>query len=233
MGTIGGNLCLDTRCNYWDQSFEWRKAIGFCLKRDGDTCWVAPGSRRCLAVSSTDAAPALLALDASVEFAAADGVRQVRVADLYRNDGIDYIARRPNELLTRIRIPPADGWRSTYWKVRRRGAFDFPVVSVAAAVRLARDSSIEDARIVVGSVASCPIDVPEAAQALIGGRLSDAAVAEAAERAARPAKPMDNTDFALVWRKRLVRDVAGYALRELRGDDIRVERRRVAHVQLM
>jgi len=100
MGTVGGNLCLDTRCTYYDQSYEWRKAIDFCLKKDGVTCWVAPSSKRCLAVSSTDLAPALMALGASVRFVSKDGDRTVSLDDLYWNDGIDYIARKPGEILT-------------------------------------------------------------------------------------------------------------------------------------
>src|SRR5213593_4265924 len=132
MGTLGGNLCLDTRCNYYDQNYEWRKAIDFCMKKDGGTCWVATSSPKCLAVSSTDTAPALLALGARVTLVCADASRQLAVSDLYRNDGIDYLTRRPTEILASIHVPRLDGWRSTYWKLRRRGAFDFPVLSVAA-----------------------------------------------------------------------------------------------------
>jgi 4-hydroxybenzoyl-CoA reductase subunit beta len=233
MGTIGGNLCLDTRCNYYDQSYEWRKAIDFCMKKDGGTCWVATSSPKCLAVSSTDSAPALMALGASVTLVSADETRNLTVADLFQNDGIHYLARRPTEILASIHVPPRDGWRSTYWKLRRRGAFDFPVLSVAAAVKVARDGTVEDARIVLGAVASRPMDAPEANLSLIGRTLSDAAIADASELAARPARPMDNTDFALVWRKRVTRDFVGYALRELRGDDVRALRRGIAKHELL
>src|SRR5258707_10826936 len=126
MGTIGGNLCLDTRCNYYDQNYEWRKAIDFCMKKDGKICWVATGSPKCLAVSSTDTAPALLALGATVTLVGADATRELPIGDLYRNDGIHYLTRQPHEILTTIHLPRLDGWRSTYWKLRRRGAFDFP-----------------------------------------------------------------------------------------------------------
>ena len=101
MGTIGGNLCLDTRCNYYDQNYEWRKAIGFCMKKDGAICWVAPSSSRCLAVSSADTVPALLALGATITLTSADGIRQIPVASLYRNDGIDYLTRAPEEIRER------------------------------------------------------------------------------------------------------------------------------------
>ena len=232
MGTLGGNLCLDTRCNYYDQTYEWRKAIDFCMKKDGETCWVAPSSRRCLAVSSTDAAPMLAALGADAVLRTAERERRVPVADLYRNDGIDYLTRQRNELLTAVHVPDATGWRSAYWKLRRRGSFDFPVLSVAAALRFGPDRTVTAARIVLGAVASCPLVADKSGAALVGGDLSDAAIATAADLATRPARPMDNTDFSLVWRKRMVRDLVSYALREVRGDDVRELRRRVSRALL-
>jgi len=232
VGTIGGNLCLDTRCNYYDQNYEWRKAVNFCMKKDGDTCWVATSSPKCLAVSSTDTAPALVALGATVTLVSAEKTRKIALADLYRNDGIHYLTRQPNEILTAIDVPRLDGWRSTYWKLRRRGSFDFPVLSIAAAIKLAPDGAVETARIVLGSVASRPIDVPEAASSLVGWRLTDEAIARASARAAVPARPMDNTDFTLAWRKRVTRDFVTYALRELRGDDMTKLRRSVARQSL-
>jgi 4-hydroxybenzoyl-CoA reductase subunit beta len=232
MGTLGGNLCLDTRCNYYDQNYEWRKAIDFCMKKDGTICWVATGSPKCLAVSSTDTAPALLALGAAVTLVSANATRQVAVADLYRNDGIDYLTRRPDEVLTAVHVPAMDGWRSVYWKVRRRGSFDFPVLSVAAAAAFSADGTIETARIVLGAVASRPIDAVAAATALAGQRLTDEVIAHAAQMAAAPAKPMDNTDFDLTWRKRIATDVVTYALRELRGDDVREWRRKLSRIIL-
>src|SRR5471030_2344602 len=226
MGTLGGNLCLDTRCNYYDQNYEWRKSIDFCMKKDGKICWVATGSPTCLAVSSTDTAPALLALGASVTLVSANGTRQVAAADLYQNDGINYLTRRADEILTAVHIPNMDGWRSVYWKLRRRGSFDFPVLSVAAAAKFGDDGKVEGARIILGAVASRPIDAAAAETAIIGQRLTDDVIAHDAERAAQPAKPMDNTDFDLTWRKRVMKDVVTYALRELRGDDVREWRRK-------
>ncbi len=206
MGTLGGNLCLDTRCNYYDQNYEWRKAIDFCMKKDGETCWVAPSSRRCLAVSSTDTAPMLVALGATITLQSAAGERSLPLAQLYRNDGIHYSTRRPDEVLTAVRLPDARGWRSAYWKLRRRGSFDFPVLSAAVALKCATDGTVEDARIVLGAVASCPMEAREASSSLVGGPLSDERIARATELAAGPARPMDNTDYSLVWRKRMTRD---------------------------
>ncbi len=232
MGTIGGNICLDTRCTYYDQSFEWRQAINFCMKKDGETCWVATSSDRCLAVSSTDAAPALMALGATVRLVSALGTRDLALGGLYANDGMSYLTRRPDEILTTVHLPEPAGWRSTYWKLRRRGSFDFPVASVAAAARFDGDRIIE-ARIVLGAVASCPLDVPAAGTRLAGQVLTDDLIAAVADDAYALAKPMDNTDFELVWRKKTVRSLVASALRELRGDDMREARVRLARHPLL
>jgi len=224
MATLGGNLCLDTRCNYYDQNYEWRKSIGFCLKKDGMTCWVAPGSSKCMAVSSTDTAPALMALGARVRLVSRAGEREVQLAQLYQNDGIHYIKRQPNELLTEVLLDSRHGCKSAYWKLRRRGSFDFPVLSVAAAARISKRGLVEDARIVVGSVACLPLVAKEASTFLVGKQLNQESIAEAASLAARIAKPLDNTDFDMTWRKRVTAEFVTYALRELRGDDMRAER---------
>src|SRR5262250_1437406 len=133
MGSIGGNLLLDTRCNYYDQNYEWRKAIHFCMKKDGEICWVAPSSPRCWAVQSSDCAPVIVAIGAKVKLVSSAGERMIGAADLYLDDGIQHLNKKPDELLTEIHLPPVDnknktGWRATYWKLRRRGAFDFPVL---------------------------------------------------------------------------------------------------------
>ena len=228
MGTIGGNLCLDTRCTYYDQSYEWRKAINFCMKKDGDTCWVATSSPKCLAVSSTDTAPMLQALGATVRLVSASGERTIAVADLYENDGMRYLTRRPDEILTAVNIPDQTGWRSTYWKLRRRGSFDFPVASAAVAARLSDAGEVAAIRVVLGAVASRPLESDRAAALLTGRRLTDEAMAEAADAAFMVAKPMDNTDYELVWRKKMVRALVTHALREIRGDDMRAARFAIA-----
>jgi 4-hydroxybenzoyl-CoA reductase subunit beta len=233
LATLGGNLCLDTRCNYYDQNYEWRKAIDFCMKKDGRICWVAPSSARCLAVSSTDSAPMLVALGATITLVGASGERSLPIAQLFRIDGIHFSTRRSDEILTAIRLPDAAGWRSAYWKLRRRGSFDFPVLSSAVAVKLAPDATVEAARIVLGAVASCPVEAVEAGLSLAGQRLTDEAITQAAELAAGPARPMDNTDYSLVWRKRITRDFVRYALREVRGDDVRELRRRISRAVLL
>jgi 4-hydroxybenzoyl-CoA reductase subunit beta len=228
MGTLGGNLCLDTRCTYYDQTHEWRKAIDFCMKKDGEICWVATSSPRCLAVSSSDTAPMLQALGAGVRLVSASGERELKVADLYENDGMQYLTRRPDEILTEIVLPEQAGWRSTYWKLRRRGSFDFPVASVAASARLDGDGRVQAIGLVAGAVASRPLSAPGAETLLVGERLSDERIAAAAQAVYAVAKPMDNTDFELVWRKRMVTALATYALQELRGDDMSAMRTKIA-----
>ena len=231
MGTLGGNLCLDTRCTYYNQNYEWRKAIDFCMKIEGTVCWVATASKRCLAVSSTDTAPALISLGAKVRLVSAEGEREVALESLYRNDGIDYLSRKPGEILAEVVLPQSDGWTSTYWKLRRRGSFDFPILGVAAAVKTARDGTVEDARLVLGAVSSHPLVIQ--VKGLLVGRKADDEIIEAVGNLAESrAKPMDNTDMDLRWRKRVVADFVGYAFRELRGDDMSAVRMRTARQSL-
>ena len=218
MGTLGGNVCVDTRCNYYNQSYEWRKAIGFCMKKDGDICLVAPGSPRCWAVSSSDTAPALWSLGARVRLVGPDGERAVPITALYRDDGIAYLAKRADEILTEIVLPPADGWRSTYLKLRRRGSFDFPILGVAAAVRLEGDV-VREARIVLGAVASLPRDATKAAAMLVGQRLTAETIEATADVAVGPARPLDNTDLTHPYRKKVARVYVARALARLAGLD--------------
>jgi 4-hydroxybenzoyl-CoA reductase subunit beta len=217
MGTLGGNVLLDTRCNYYDQNYEWRQAIDFCMKKDGTICWVAPGSPKCLAVQSADSVPVLIALGARVVFASPEGEREIALQDLYANDGIHYLTKRPDELLTEIRVPRPDGWFASYRKLRRRGAFDFPVLSVGAAVRRDADGRVAESRIVLGAVASAPVRASKAEEALSGRRLDAETIAAAAEAAAGPSRPMDNTDFSFLWRKEMTRRWVARALGDLAG----------------
>jgi 4-hydroxybenzoyl-CoA reductase subunit beta len=215
MGTLGGNLCLDTRCNYYNQSYEWRKAIDFCMKKDGAICWVAPSSPRCWAVSSSDVAPVMVAIGAEYVLAGPAGERVVPAGRFYHNDGINYLTKQPDEILTAVRLPAPDDWDAVYHKLRRRGSFDFPVLGVAAWVKW-DGGKVADARIVLGGVASYPQEVVEAGAALRGTSLPGEAIAAAAQAAFQPSKPMDNTDFDLSWRKQMTRVWVTRALEELR-----------------
>src|SRR2546426_1306619 len=215
MGTLGGNLCLDTRCNYYNQTYEWRKSIDFCMKKDGAICWVAPSSPRCWAVSSSDIAPVMVAIGAEYRLVGPQGERVVPAGRLYNNDGINYLTKQPDEILVEVRLPAPNGWDAVYHKLRRRGSFDFPVLGVAAWIQW-DGKTVVDARVVLGGVASYPQDVPEAGAALKGMSLGAETIAAAAEAAYRPSKPMDNTDFDLSWRKQMTRVFVTRALGDLR-----------------
>ena len=216
MGTIGGNLLLDTRCNYYDQNYEWRKGINFCLKKDGDVCWVAPGSRKCWAVQSSDLVPLMVAIGARVRLASTLGERMVDARGFYNDDGIDYLHKRADELLVDIHLPPTNGWRATYKKLRRRGAFDFPVLGVAARLDMDESGMVRDAKLVLGGIAPAPIEVAEAQAALVGFPLDDEHMEAAAEACYTKARPLDNTDFIMNWRKQMARPFVLRALEELR-----------------
>ncbi|HYM39717.1 MAG TPA: FAD binding domain-containing protein [Thermoplasmata archaeon] len=216
MATVGGNLCSDTRCNYYDQSYLWRRAVDFCLKKDGDICRVAPGSTRCWAVSSSDLAPVAIALEARVRLASVRGERALPVRALFRDDGIAHLDKAPDEILVDVALPRPDGMLSTYLKLRRRGSTDFPVLGIAIAARIDPDGRCDLIRIVVGAVAPSPIEIAEAERILSGNRLTDDLIEQAAEAVFRAVKPMDNTDLTPYHRKRVARLYVRRALMELR-----------------
>jgi 4-hydroxybenzoyl-CoA reductase subunit beta len=213
-GTIGGNLCVDTRCNYYDMTYEWRKAAGFCMKKDGDICLVAPSSPRCWAVSSSDTAPMAIALEGMVTLIGADGERELPVAALYRDDGIEYMAKRSSEVVTELRLRDAPDVRSAYVKLRRRGSIDFPIAGAAVAARMDGDV-VAGCHLVLSAVASHPLEATAAEDFLKGRRLDPDTIREAAELAFKPAKPLDNADLSHFWRKRMVRTVVEQALRRI------------------
>lgn len=236
MGTIGGNLCLDTRCNYYDQTHHWRAAIGWCMKAPGPKGWpmvpvgatgrsplptngipcrVAPGSPRCWAVSSTDSAPMLIALDAKVKLVNRQGERFIPVKELYRDDGMFYLNKRHEELVTEIHVPTANGVKSTYWKLRRRGSFDFPVLGVAVALKQAPDGRVEHVKIVLGGVGSHPMEMHQAAQLLMGQKITPDSLEAVAQAVFQPARPLDNTDYHLFYRKRMAAVYVKRAIAEL------------------
>lgn len=202
-GTIGGNLLLDTRCNYYNQTEFWRHSIGYCMKKDGDVCLVAPGSPRCWAISSADTAPVLVSLDAQARLLSVRGERIVPVRALFRDDGMHPYTKAADEILAEILLPPSPGWRSVYLKLRRRGSFDFPLLGVAVALRTAENGTVADARIVLGAVASHPVEATDAARLLIGQQLVPEVIAEVATVAARRSKPLDNADLTINYRKQV------------------------------
>jgi 4-hydroxybenzoyl-CoA reductase subunit beta len=203
MGTIGGNLLLDTRCNYYNQTEFWRHSIGYCMKKDGDVCLVAPGSPRCWAISSADTAPVLVSLNAQVRLVSTRGERLIPVRELFRDDGMAPYTIQRDEILTEILLPPADGWRSAYLKLRRRGSFDFPLLGVAVALRFAEDRTVADARITLGAVASHPVEAIDAAAQLLHQPLTPELIEAVASAASKRAKPLDNADLTINYRKQV------------------------------
>ena len=219
MGTIGGNVCVDTRCTYYNQTEDWRRSIGYCMKAEGEICWVATSSPSCLAHSASDSAPVLCALGATVVLVSQQGEREIPLPELYRDDGIAYLAKRPDEILSEIRIPSGSDsahCRSAFWKLRRRGSIDFAVLSAAVAIWI--DAGIvSDARIFLGAVGSQPVEAKEAQDSLIGQPLTADTIAVAAKLARKRAYPMDNTDFQAQWRGAMVVRYTEAALREAAG----------------
>lgn len=204
MGTLGGNVCLDTRCTYYNQSYFWRRSLGFCLKKDGDTCHVTQVGRKCVAAHSADTPPVLWVMGAAADLASADGERSVPVDTFYLADGIVNTVRRPDELVTRLRIPlPAPGTRTGFGKVRPRHSIDFPVLNLAVAVELEPDETIRGMRLVVSALGSRPREVTGLGE-LAGHRLDDDAIRSIAERAHQQCRPLTNIIVDPEWRRAMV-----------------------------
>jgi 4-hydroxybenzoyl-CoA reductase subunit beta len=217
MGTLGGNLLVDPRCNYYNQTYSWRKAVGFCMKKDGQICLVARSSPRCWAVSSSDSAPVALALNAQVTLHGVEGTRRIPAASLYKDDGIDYSTKLRDEVITGMQLPPAEGrMTSAYWKLRRRPSFDFPILGVAVALTW-DDGVVRHARGALGAVGSHPVDITPYLTPLNGARPGEELIAEIAEAADKPSRPLDNTDLSHYWRKRMTKVYIERALRDACG----------------
>ncbi|KAB2880815.1 4-hydroxybenzoyl-CoA reductase [bacterium] len=205
-GTIGGNILLDTRCYYYNQSHFWRKAVNNCMKKDGDICRVAPGGHRCYAISSCDTVPVLYALDAVITLVSAQGERKIPLREFYQNDGMAFNKMLPNEILTQVQIPKLPtGFRGAYMKLRRRQAIDYPMLGVMVGLILDDNEICLDAKIILGAVFPCPWEVTEAQNVLIGKKITEKEIEEASEIAYNTAKPMDLTNFRPAYRKRMVK----------------------------
>jgi len=214
MGTIGGNICLDTRCLWYNQSLTWRKSCGFCLKKDGDLCHVAPGGKFCWAAFSGDTPPALLCLGAEVEIASASGTRRIPLSEFYVNDGIVRLHLSPSELLTRVLLPAsAKGWRGSYQKLRVRGSIDYPLAGVAVALKMNR-GRVEDARMAITAVNPAPHLVKDIDARLIGAEVGTELAEAIGEVAARTAKPLTTSALTPEYRREMVKIFAKRALLE-------------------
>jgi 4-hydroxybenzoyl-CoA reductase subunit beta len=205
MGTIGGNICLDTRCLWYNQSLSWRKSCGFCIKKDGDLCHVAPGGSKCWAVFSGDTPPALLCLDAEIEVASASATRRIPLHDFYTGEGDDYRKLQRNELLTKVILPHSSaGYRGAYQKLRVRGSIDYPLAGVAVAVKRS-NGHVEDIRIGLTAVNPAPMLVEGLNVLLNNGQIDAQAAEYAGELAARTAKPLTTSVLTPEYRREMIR----------------------------
>ncbi|MEO6835694.1 MAG: FAD binding domain-containing protein, partial [Candidatus Tumulicola sp.] len=178
----------------------------------------APGSPKCVAVNSSDTAPVLQAYGARVVLSGPSGTREVDIADFFLNDGMLAWARRPDEIVAKIALPPPEpGARSAYRKLRLRNSFDFPILGVAAMVTMDADGICRSAKLVLNAVASKPLEIPEAASALVGSRLEPDAISAAADAAFAMGRPLDNTSGSIPYRKRMVRVFAQRVLEDIAG----------------
>ena len=217
MGTLGGNLCLDTRCRYYNQSHFWRSALGYCLKKDGSVCHVVAGGRRCVAAASNDSAAAVIALEGSIEVVGAAGQRSIPARDFYVADGVRNTTLEAGEIVTALVVPVVEGRASAYEKLRRRGAIDFPLLSVA--VRLdARAENVEALEVVVSALAARPRRVAGAAALAVGAARGGMAIDAIAAAARRECVPLPNVDEDTEWRRAMVPVLVKKALARVAGE---------------
>jgi len=209
MGTIGGNICLDTRCLWYNQSLTWRKGCGFCIKKDGDLCHVAPGGTKCWAVFSGDTPPALLCLNTEIEIASAHGTRRLPLQDFYTGLGDDYRKLQPNELVTRVFLPAsAADYRGIYRKLRVRGSIDYPLAGVAVVMKRSsngKSGHVADARIGITAVNPAPLLVKGASDLLVGKAVDQALAEAAGDLAAKICKPLTTSALTPEYRREMIR----------------------------
>jgi 4-hydroxybenzoyl-CoA reductase subunit beta len=205
MGTIGGNICLDTRCLWYNQSLTWRRGCGFCIKKDGDLCHVAPGGTKCWAAFSGDTPPALLCLKAEIEIAGPSGTRRVALADFYTGLGDNYRKLQANELVTRVFLPASSkDYLGVYRKLRVRGSIDYPLAGVAVVLKRS-NGRVSDARIGITAVNPAPLLVKGASE-LLAGKAVDEALAEAVgDLAAKISKPLTTSALTPEYRREMIR----------------------------
>ncbi|HEX6748735.1 MAG TPA: FAD binding domain-containing protein [Longimicrobium sp.] len=214
-GTIGGNLCLDTRCTYYNQSFFWRQALGFCLKKDGTICHVTRVGKKCVAAHSADTPPVLITVGAVVDLASPEGTRTLTVDEFFVANGEWNTVRRRDELLVRVRIPlPAESVRTAYRKVRQRASVDFPLLSIAVAADVAPDQTARSMSVVVSALGARPRVVTGLERVVPGSRLLDVADAVGAQ-AFKQCHPLENIIVDADWRRAMVPVYVRRAIEEL------------------
>ena len=215
MATIGGNVCLDTRCLWYNQSLAWRKSCGFCIKKDGDICHVAPGGTKCWAAFSADTPPALLCLGAEIEVSSALGSRRIPLELFYTGEGDNYRQLQSSELVTRIFLPrAAAGYAGAYRKLRIRGSIDYPLAAVAVAWKQT-NGEVGDLRIALTAVNPAPLLVEGVRSVLEREVRREPMADEIAELAARTAKPLTTSALTPEYRREIIRVFTKRAVLEL------------------
>jgi 4-hydroxybenzoyl-CoA reductase subunit beta len=215
MGTVGGNLCLDTRCWYFNQSEMWRGTLGPCFKLEGNACFVVKGVTECYANYSGDTAPAFMVLGAEVRIAGPDGLRTVAVDELYTGDGKIPISLKPGEILVDAVLPtPLPGTGSAYRKYRLREQVDFPLAGVAVALRLEEGETCADAKVALTAVGCAPERSPKVEAALIGNPLTEEVIAQAAKVARAQSRPLKTTVMPPPHRKKMVELIVRDAIKD-------------------
>lgn len=205
MGTIGGNICLDTRCLWYNQSLTWRKGCGFCIKKDGDLCHVAPGGSKCWAAFSGDTPPALLCLNAEVEIVGPSGKRRIPLHEFYTGIGDNYRNLQPNELLSRVFLPTGSAdYRGVYRKLRIRGSIDYPLAGVAVAMKRS-NGHVAEARVAITAVNPAPFLVKGASEALAGKMIDEEMAEIVGNLAAKTAKPLTTSALTPEYRREMIR----------------------------
>jgi len=218
MGTIGGNVCLDTRCTYYNQTHFWRKSLGYCLKKDGDACHVVKGGTRCVAAHSADAATSLMTLEATLRIAGPEGERSVPIERFFTSDGVWNRRMEPGELLVSIRVPrTSPGTRHSFQKLRARGAIDFPMLNLAARVDFDADGRVSDVEMAASALGSYPRKLGKLGDVAEGRPLDTAVVEELAEQAFRQCHPLANLPVDVEWRRAMVPVLVRRALAEIAG----------------
>ena len=204
MGTLGGNLALDTRCVYYNQTHFWRKALGYCLKKDGTVCHVVKGGQKCVAAASNDTAPVLLSLGATVKLHSPRGVRELPLEQFYVADGISNTVLEPDELVTEARVLLPQGRLVTgYQKLRVRASIDYSALSVAVAAWLEKDGTVQWIRMVLSSLGSRPHPVKRI-EHLFGKPLDAAAIEELGQIAYKQCHPLTNINVDTGWRRQMI-----------------------------
>jgi 4-hydroxybenzoyl-CoA reductase subunit beta len=214
MGTLGGNICLNTRCFYYNQSKSWRSSRPACLKAGGEVCHVVKAGRRCYSAFQADAACVLVALNAEIRLASEGGERRLSLSEFYTGKGENPNGLRPSEILTEVTIPP-DRWAATYEKLAPRASLDFPQIGVAAVLRFALDRTVEDAKVVLNAVSPAPVEITEARELLVGKKVDEDLIGKVSLAAQGAAHPVDNTGVPPSYRKKMVCVLVSRALRKL------------------